>query len=147
MGTRSLTAFKQGDEEIVVMYRQFDGYPGGHGEHLADILKGKLIVNGYQGDDQEKWNFNGMPCLAASVVAKMKDGIGAFYLHKSGTRDCGEDYFYTVYSGPPETVKTERGHDRTVCRPKIKCQSGDTVLFDGFADDWDTAKIEAVEAE
>ena len=32
MGTRSLTVFNDSweDEEIVVFYRQFDGYPAGH---------------------------------------------------------------------------------------------------------------------
>jgi len=41
MGTRSLTIFFDGDrdEEIAVMYRQFDGSPEGHGALLAEFLR------------------------------------------------------------------------------------------------------------
>ena len=40
MGTRSLTTFIDNNtkEEIVVMYRQYDGYPGGHGRDLLNFL-------------------------------------------------------------------------------------------------------------
>ena len=33
------------------MYRQFDGYPSGHGVELAQFLAGMVIVNGFQSDD------------------------------------------------------------------------------------------------
>jgi len=59
MGTRSLTTFidtytgknKMGvpvikKEKIVTMYRQFDGYPEGHGLDLAEFLAGGKMVNG-----------------------------------------------------------------------------------------------------
>ena len=40
MGTRSLTTFidDHTKEEIVVMYRHYDGYPSGHGKDLIDFL-------------------------------------------------------------------------------------------------------------
>jgi hypothetical protein len=48
MGTRSLTIFQENDnKEICVMYRQFDGYPDGHGEELARFLSGFTMVNGF----------------------------------------------------------------------------------------------------
>ena len=95
MGTRCLTVFKEEDgTEIAVLYRQMDGYPDGHGQELADFLAGKAIVNGIS--SMEPPAFNGMHCLAASVVAHFKDHIGAFYLYPAGTRDIGEDYIYTV---------------------------------------------------
>ena len=98
MGTRSLTVFKDNGEEICVMYRQFDGYvEGGLGDELVEFLKGKEIVNGYGSqEDTEKPNFNGMGCLAAQVIANLKNGIGNIYLHPAGTRDCGEEYIYTI---------------------------------------------------
>ena len=39
MGTRSLTTFidDHTEEEIVVMYRQYDGYPEGHGRDLVNF--------------------------------------------------------------------------------------------------------------
>ena len=38
MGTRSLTFVYEGEKPIVNMYRQFDGYPSGHGAELAEFL-------------------------------------------------------------------------------------------------------------
>ena len=96
MGTRSLTVFidNHSDKEIVVMYKQYDGYPGGYGKDLADFLKGKKIVNGYS--DSNEPVFNGVSCLAASVVAEFKEGIGNIYRYPAGSRDCGEEYTYFV---------------------------------------------------
>ena len=96
MGTRCLTVFKEEDgTEIAVMYRQMDGYPAGHGQELTDFLADKVIVNGI-GTETASEAFNGMHCLAASVVAHFKDGIGSFYLYPAGTRGIGEEYIYTV---------------------------------------------------
>ena len=38
MGTRSLTFVYDGEQPIINMYRQFDGYPSGHGQELAEFL-------------------------------------------------------------------------------------------------------------
>ena len=50
MGTRSLTIVKESIdpscEDIIVMYKQFDGYPEGLGLRLANFLKGFIIING-----------------------------------------------------------------------------------------------------
>lgn len=100
MGTRSLTIVYEAasEDEIMVMYRQMDGYISGHGHELAKFLvKGKLI-NGIGVGDLA--NFNGMGCLAAQVVAHFKDGVGDIYLYPSETRDVGEEYRYTVRSRP-----------------------------------------------
>jgi len=39
MGTRSLTYVYDNKEPLVCMYRQFDGYPSGHGKELAEFEK------------------------------------------------------------------------------------------------------------
>ena len=96
MGTRCLTVFKEDDgTEIAVLYRQMDGYPDGHGQELTDFLKDHHISNGI-GPNETDADFNGMNCLAASVIAHFKNGIGMFYLYPAGTRDCGEEFIYTV---------------------------------------------------
>lgn len=113
MGTRSLTTFKSRGTEIVVMYRQFDGYPEGHGLELAEFLAGSVMVNGLR-DDNAKVH-NGMGCLAASVVAHFKTEPGGFYLYPAGTRDRGEDYLYEVYGNKgdePCITVTEAYGDR-----------------------------------
>lgn len=96
MGTRCLTVFTdERDRELVVMYRQFDGYLDGHGKELADFLSGMKIVNGMTGDEPPKFA-NGMSCLAAQTVCNFKTEPGGIYLYPAETRDCGEDYIYFV---------------------------------------------------
>lgn len=95
MSTRCLTIFMDDETEIAVMYRHCDGYPAGHGHELAEFLMGKIIVNGI-GTEDNSTIFNGMGCLAASVVAHFKDGPGNIYLYPAGTRDVWEDYTYIV---------------------------------------------------
>jgi len=98
MGTRSLTVIENEDgKEIVVMYRQFDGYPEGHGVELAEFLKSIHLVNGL-GLTETRKVANGMGCLAAQLIAHFKDEPGQFYLYPAGTRDCWEDYVYYVYA-------------------------------------------------
>lgn len=101
MGTRSLTIFTEhshlGNREIVVMYRQMDGYPSGHGIELASFLSPFVIVNGFTYGDT-RTIANGMGCLAAQTIAqfKLESGVGSIYLHAAGTRDIGEEFIYTV---------------------------------------------------
>ena len=101
MGTRSLTFVysesKSGEKAtpIMNMYRQYDGYPSGHGAELAEFLSGGRLVNGLSGMGKER-QFNGMGCLAAQMVANFKDGAGSFYLYPVTTTDCGQDYEYHV---------------------------------------------------
>ena len=112
MGTRCLTVFKdKQDEEIVVMYRQFDGYYDGHGYELADFLKHKRLCNGLRGDDMNA--ANGMSCLAAQVVAHFKKKPGGIYLYSAGTRDVWEEYVYIVKEipGDPEPHISVDGFD------------------------------------
>ena len=105
MGTRSLTTFistwkdektrKVKNDKIVTMYRQYDGYPTGHGLQLAEFLNQGKLVNGI-GSNETQLVFNGMGCLAAQVVANFKEGAGNIYLHRGGTTGCWEEYRYEV---------------------------------------------------
>ena len=112
MGTRSLTLLceegtpaKPG-REIVVMYRQMDGYPSGHGQELADFLGEFTIVNGMSGG-QPKVIANGADCLAAQVIAKFKVQAGNVYLNPAGTRGVWEEYLYTVW--PAGDIEGDKG--------------------------------------
>lgn len=102
MGTRSLTFVyeKYGEiqKPVVNMYRQFDGYPTGHGAELAEFLNGGRMVNGLaQTKTVEEVVFNGMGCLAASMVAHFKQTPGGFYIHPVDVTECGQDYEYHIY--------------------------------------------------
>jgi hypothetical protein len=77
------------------MYRQYDGYPTGHGAELAEFLSGFEIVNGY-GEVKPKLA-NGMGCLAAQLIANFKQSVGGFYIYAVTDNDCGQEYEYHVY--------------------------------------------------
>lgn len=115
MGTRSLTVVMNEDTEIINMYRQFDGYPSGHGMELANFLSGMLIVNGMTGDEPEKFA-NGMNCLAAQIVAEFKTKPGNIYLYPSVSDKSFVDYIYIVTGmcGGYPNVKLQYVHDGKV---------------------------------
>jgi len=95
MGTRSLTYVYSEDTPLINMYRQYDGYPTGHGAELAEFLSGFEIVNGY-GEVKPKLA-NGMGCLAAQLIANFKKSVGGFYIYAVTDTDCGQEYEYHVY--------------------------------------------------
>ena len=66
------------NQTIVDIYHHWDGYPEGLGVTLADYLNGKKVTNGLGRDNDNL--FNGMGCLAASLVAELKDGPGDVYI-------------------------------------------------------------------
>ncbi len=105
MGTRSLTKVfstykneknnKQVKIQLVNMYRQYDGYPSGHGTELADFLKGGKVVNGIGGNETQVV-FNGAGCLAAQMIAYFKDGAGGIYIEPTTAKNCGQEFEYEV---------------------------------------------------
>ena len=97
MGTRSLTFVYDGETPIINMYRQYDGYPTGHGAELAEFLAPFHMVNGMRLDEKRKVA-NGMGCLAAQLVANFKSEAGGFYLYPTSAVDCGQDYEYHIYN-------------------------------------------------
>jgi hypothetical protein len=81
MGTRSLIEFYDSNELLCTVYSQYDGYPTGMGSELQAILGGSKIVNGYSGGQNCPEYFNGIGCLAAYVIGKLKnETIGGIYL-------------------------------------------------------------------
>lgn len=97
MGTRSLTYVYDDATPIICMYRQFDGYPSGHGVELSEFLNSfDEITNGYMLGETRKIA-NGMGCLAAQMIANFKQSVGGFYIHAVTDDNCGQDYEYHVY--------------------------------------------------
>jgi|TARA_R110000764_G_scaffold225536_1_gene315063 hypothetical protein len=112
MGTRSLTVFnnEMDNSEIVVLYRQYDGYPTGHGRDLLSFLNNMEIVNGISNTEKRRIA-NGMGCLSAQIVAHLKEAPGDFYLHSAGTRDIGEEFIYTLYYTEELRIKVQDTYD------------------------------------
>jgi hypothetical protein len=108
MGTRSLVHIKNGDisdDTLVTIYRQYDGYPEGMAFKLFEILNNgdTQILNGFCSQESPAF-FNGMGCLAAWVVSKLKKEIGNVYLYPVNAEDVDEEYTYTIYKD--ETFET-----------------------------------------
>ena len=95
MGTRSLTFVYDGDVPVINIYRQYDGYPSGHGHELAQFLDSKTLVNGF--GEQNSVEANGMGCLAAQLIVQLKHGVGGIYIYPVSSTDCFQDYEYHVY--------------------------------------------------
>ena len=98
MGTRSLTYVYDGETPIMCMYRQFDGYPEGHGQELADFLNQLTVGNGIPEYGNLFTFANGMGDLAAQMLVFFKKTPGGFYIHPIDfNQDCWQEYEYHVY--------------------------------------------------
>ena len=140
MGTRSLTfvydSYKQKNgrmkyRPIINMYRQYDGYPSGHGQELVDFLNQfHAITNGIAVGEQRR-TANGMGCLAAQLVAHFKgDEAGQFYLYPVECTDCGQDYEYHIYQNKDNELCV-RVKDRGFNMFGLTMSDKDECLFDG----------------
>lgn len=121
MGTRSTTTVYDGEKPVVTIYRQFDGYPSGHGLALQEFLIGKELVNGFGGGDTSM-QFNSAGDLAMRLVTALKDGnaneIGGFYLVPH--EDAGnQDYHYDIIVGPAGS------------EPQVRVKCFGTLLAEG----------------
>lgn len=96
MGTRSTTKFIDNNEVLVTAYRQYDGYPTGHGKELAEFLSGIKRI-GWKGP---AGTANGIFCLAAQFVARFKAEPGDIYLVPAWQE---EEWNYEVTEGAGET--------------------------------------------
>jgi hypothetical protein len=125
MGTRCLThVMDLKGEPIITLYRQSDGYQGGHGSELKEFLEIQIMTNGLSNYNQNL--ANGMSCLAAKLVSHFKTKPGKFYLHKGGSSDLGEDYTYTVYPS----------NDQDDTTLSLKVESYSDELFNGLVSDY-----------
>lgn len=96
MSTRALIDILDADGVcITTIYKHMDGYPSdpGVGDTLKEFVKLIKIVNGFSTTRNVA---NGMECLAAQVIAHLKDGPGDVYVYPPGTRDMGEEFIYTI---------------------------------------------------
>lgn len=85
------------NQNLVLLYAQYDGYPTGHPLDTAKWLASGKVVNGLGPTDPQVLLFNGAGCLAAQLIAKYKGGVGGHYIYPMNQRgQCGEDYLYDI---------------------------------------------------
>lgn len=117
MGTHCFTKVLDGDTVLVNLYRQMDGFPGGHGRELCDFLRGIRVIDGVG----PAGTANGVSCLAAQLVAHFKVGPGGFYLEPvDATRDDAwiADFEYQVRVDAFNQIQ-------------VSVHDGNEMLFDG----------------
>lgn len=113
MATRASIKFSDKNGNFLAnVYKHYDGYPEYLGEELLNLTSGK-IVNGLTMKPDGTHHvlgemFNGMGCLVASVIAKLKDQPGDVYLYSEmDYGNCSEDYLY-------EVIENSEGTDAVV---------------------------------
>ena len=105
MGTRATiniarreegVSFSEIPEKVMVsIYNHYDGYPEGLGVTLASYLEGSKIVNGLGGNRDDV--FNGLGCMAASIIAELKEEAGNVYIEDPVRPHGWIDYEYYVW--------------------------------------------------
>lgn len=85
MGTRSTTQVRVNGEPLLTFYRQFDGYPAGHGKDMLPLLE-REHVNGYNNASKQ---YNGPSNFAAMLIALLFEGR---HRESPGVMDCGGIY-------------------------------------------------------
>ena len=96
-------SFSEIPEKVIVsIYSHWDGYPEGLGVQLAEYFDGKVVTNGL-GSRDDYDAFNGMGCLAASLVAELKDGPGNVYIEDRGTHGW-IDYYYVIWGDTDKEI-------------------------------------------
>ena len=91
------------NKTIVDIYHHYDGYPEGLGVKLASYLYDKEITNGLGSRDDYDC-FNGLGCLAASLVAELKDGPGNVYIEDKNRPHGWLDYKYYVWGDDNKSI-------------------------------------------
>lgn len=141
MGTRGHVVVVDGSgKRLVRIYRQFDTYPTGMGADLLSILGQPKLVNGYGRDDGIPEVFNGMGCLAAYLVGKLKaDEIGNVYLHATDEEPDGVfiEWVYTLTPG---------ADDRLWLQVEMLGGGTYTIVYDGPFAEFDPSAVANVEA-
>jgi len=83
------------DKFMVSIYHHFDGYPEYLGVTLASYLDDKKITNGL-GSDRDNV-FNGLGCMAASIIAELKEEAGNVYIEDPERPSGWIDYEYYIW--------------------------------------------------
>ena len=90
------------NKTIVDIYYHYDGYPEGLGVTLASYLDDFKITNGLGIDNNHV--FNGLGCMAASIIEYLKDGPGNVYIEDPERPHTWIDYKYYVWGDDNKSI-------------------------------------------
>jgi hypothetical protein len=90
-------ALGQVQEDVCLIYGQYDGYPDGTPLQVVKFILSGTMVNGYGAVGEDEIVFNGLGCMTAQLIKHLKQGTGNIYVQKLSSRlHSGEDYTYDI---------------------------------------------------
>ena len=121
MGTRSTITIldEHTQKPLLKTYCQYDGYPEYMGKLIKKIIGKAEILNGFSGNHKIPTHFNGMGCLAAYLVKRMKKRIGNFYISPIDAENQEYNYILAEKNGVIEMIITD-GDDREIFKGLIR---------------------------
>jgi hypothetical protein len=147
MGTRARVNVIDGNQTLVSIYRQMDGYPDSLGKELADFAGPMTIVNGYSMDQHAPEYANGMGCLAAQLIAHLKLNsdyvkhggvIGNVYIRDTSDESHGEEYVYNLTERDGKVHMTILEGGMTAFGIPGDSEAEMKVLYSGLASEFDS---------
>lgn len=134
MGTRANIHIQDefGDSWVKI-YVHSDGYPSGIGQDIFNILNGTELVNGIDPGADYPRVFNGVGCMAAYLIMKLKNesGMGGIYIESPKSDDAWIDFHYYI-----------RPNRRNPTKLDLKISDGKNTLFDQELDFFDSSDFE-----
>ena len=135
MGTRARVNIIDGNQVLVSIYRQFDGYPDGLGQELADFCAPLKVVNGFGFETDNQ--VNGMGCFAAFLIKHLKEEIGNVYIRDTSDESHGEEYSYDLRDSDGKIyMNIYEGSVTAFGLPGDK-QSNMKAVWSGYCEDFD----------
>lgn len=135
MGTRARVNIFDGNQVLVSIYRQFDGYPDGLGQEIADFAANMSVINGISGQVAGE-AANGMGCFAAQLISHLKHDIGNVYIRDTSDESHGEEYSYNIREKDGRIWIDALEGSMTAFGIPGDAESEMTPIFSGFAKDF-----------
>jgi len=112
MSTGAVITLYGNGKSLAKVYCHEDGMPMRLGKKLAEFLSGRIVYNGVV----EGETAAGAGCLAAQVIAHLKDGPGGVHVIDLFTENAGEEfrYYISAKTGEEPLLKIDAVRGRVV---------------------------------
>jgi hypothetical protein len=118
-------ALKPGRSKVVCsFYRQYDGYPSGHGDDLAEWLKDKNLVNGKSPDFRDGIDHNRAGQIAIELMHYLKSETSIEVIPTGSGR---EEFEYRVYFSDKFEIECKSSHSGKTHKESAEKFSGSDI--------------------
>lgn len=127
MGTRSTVKFLEGNEVMLSVYQQYDGYPSGVGKQIVNLLDKYKLINGISYGEAQPIA-NGIGDLALFYVIENKKQAGNIY---ATSKDDSQEYNYELYG-----AWEGKGFDAKPIIERIIVKNNGETIFNGDSEEF-----------